>query len=71
MDDSSNQRHNGTYLAKLHDIVVITANYRLGLFGFLGGEQLRYRNDDNSTGNYAIADCILALTWAKQVSHAC
>ena len=44
---------------------------RLGLFGFLGGEQLRDRNADNSTGNYAVADCILALTWAQQVSHAC
>jgi carboxylesterase type B len=29
-DDSSNQRHNGSYLATKHKIVVITANYRLG-----------------------------------------
>lgn len=45
-------RHDGGRLAQ-KGVVVVTINYRLGVFGFLG------------TGNYGILDQIAALQWVK------
>lgn len=39
------------------NVVVVTFNYRLGIFGFLSTE------DENMPGNYGIKDAILALKW--------
>ena len=36
------------------DVVVVTTNYRLDLFGFYAADLLRTRGGDNSTGNYGI-----------------
>jgi hypothetical protein len=45
-------------------------NYRMGVFGFLGHEVLRSRNDDGSVGNYGLQDQQLALQWV-QVTQQC
>ena len=51
--------YDGGNLASRGDVVVVTINYRLGIFGFLA-------LDDNSThGNYGIADQIIALDWVR------
>lgn len=42
-------------------LIVVTVNYRLGVFGFLGSKQLSAKSSTNSTGNYGIADQRLAL----------
>lgn len=47
-----------------HKVVVVSTNYRLGVFGFSGSESLRAR--DNSTGNYGIQDQRLALVWVQK-----
>ena len=46
--------------------IVITINYRLGAFGFAGGEQLRVLDTkDGSTGNYGIQDQRMAFQWVQ------
>ncbi|KAL1492073.1 hypothetical protein ABEB36_012568 [Hypothenemus hampei] len=42
-----------------HNIIVVTINYRLGIFGFLS------TLDDNAPGNYALKDQVLSLQWVK------
>jgi len=49
----------------LGNVVVVTFNYRLGLFGFLGSQELRSRDLANSTGTYGLQDMIYATKWAK------
>jgi carboxylesterase type B len=43
--------------------VVITVNYRLTAFGFLGSDLLR--GDDNSTGNFGLQDQRQAMRWLR------
>jgi para-nitrobenzyl esterase len=56
--------YDGTRLARRGDVVVVTINYRLGVFGFLRGRELTGGIID-STGNEALLDCIAALEWVR------
>jgi carboxylesterase type B len=47
----------GSALAAIGDIIVITINYRLNLFGFLSS------TTDKISGNYGLYDQLLALKW--------
>lgn len=48
------------------DIIVVTADYRLNVFGFLGSEELRSRDSEaGSTGNYGIQDQRMAMKWVR------
>lgn len=49
--------YDGSYLALTGDVIVVTINYRLGLFGFLSTE------DDSARGNYGLWDQVLAIKW--------
>src|SRR5208282_6425761 len=60
---SSEPRHNGDFLAA-KGVVLVTINYRLGVFGFLATEELM-REDGGSAGNYGLMDMIAALQWVK------
>jgi para-nitrobenzyl esterase len=60
----SGRLHDGTSLATLGDVVVVTLNYRLGPFGFLhlaelGGEGYF------ASGNCGILDQVAALQWVQ------
>lgn len=47
--------------------LVVTLNYRLNVFGFLGSDQLRARDDPSrSTGNYGMQDQRMALRWVQE-----
>ncbi|EOD41562.1 hypothetical protein EMIHUDRAFT_193920 [Emiliania huxleyi CCMP1516] len=46
-------------------VVVVTLDYRLGAFGFLGGTAMRARDPDRSTGNYGIQDQRAAIKWVR------
>ncbi len=55
---------NGARLAARGDVVVVTLNYRLGLFGFLRGKGVCGDGLD-STGNEGLLDQIAALEWVR------
>ena len=57
--------YNGATLAHRGDVVVVTINYRLGLFGYLRGIDV-CGEALPSTGNEGLLDQIAALTWVKQ-----
>ena len=46
--------------------VVITINYRLGVFGFFAHPALSTESEHGISGNYAILDQIAALEWVKK-----
>lgn len=60
---SSEPRHNGDFLP-LKGVVLVTINYRLGVFGFLATADLA-KEADGATGNYGLRDQVAALQWVK------
>ncbi len=46
--------------------VLVTINYRLGLFGFYGHRDLAAESEDGSFGNFGLLDQIAALRWVKE-----
>jgi para-nitrobenzyl esterase len=64
MGSASQPLYNGSSFAALHDLVVVTLNYRLGLLGLLylgdlAGEAYRH-------GNVALLDQLAALRWVRE-----
>jgi len=56
--------YNGYFLAKAHDVVVVSVNHRLGIFGYLHlgeilGEQYA------ASGNSGMLDLVEALKWVR------
>lgn len=47
------------------DVVLVSINYRLGVFGFLTHPELSAESPDGVSGNYGILDQIAALKWIK------
>ena len=64
-DGAQNGAVDGRGIAASANAVVVVANSRLGVFGYLGSEELRSINPGNNTGNYGILDQRLALQWVK------
>jgi para-nitrobenzyl esterase len=48
-----------------HGIVLVTVNYRLGIFGFFAHPALTKESPHHSSGNYGLLDQILALRWVR------
>src|SRR5574344_1515830 len=45
------------------DVVLVSINYRLGVFGFLTYPELSAESENNVSGNYGILDQIESLKW--------
>ena len=61
----STATYNGAALAK-KGVVLVTTNYRLGVFGFLAHPELTKESPNHVSGNYAILDHIAALQWVQK-----
>ncbi len=46
-----------------HGVLLVTVNYRLGVFGFLAHPALTRESPHHASGNYGLMDQILALRW--------
>ncbi len=59
--------YDGAALAKAANAVVVTVNYRLGIFGFLSVAQLKSGADtQEDSGNFALLDLIKALQFVNR-----
>jgi para-nitrobenzyl esterase len=54
----------GTSLSR-RGVVVVTINYRLGLFGFFAHPGLTAESPHHSSGNYGLLDQLAALKWVR------
>ena len=57
--------YDGAVLAR-RGAIVVSINYRLGVFGYLAHPQLSARSPDGISGNYGLLDQIAALEWVQR-----
>jgi para-nitrobenzyl esterase len=63
--DASEPRYDGESMAK-KGMVVVTANYRLNIFGFLSLPELSKESPYKASGNYGMLDQVAALKWVQK-----
>jgi para-nitrobenzyl esterase len=63
--DGSEPRYDGESMAR-RGIVVVTLNYRLGLFGFFAHPELTKESPHHASGNYGLLDQAAALGWVRE-----
>ena len=56
---------NGEALAR-KGVVLVTINYRLGVFGFFSHPELTRESEHHASGNYGLLDQIAALQWVQR-----
>ncbi|WP_316800265.1 carboxylesterase/lipase family protein [Pedobacter frigidisoli] len=62
--DGSQPAYDGESMAE-NDIVYVTINYRLGVFGFLSHPELTRESEFSASGNYGLLDQLQALNWIR------
>ncbi|MGI4978906.1 MAG: carboxylesterase/lipase family protein [Janthinobacterium lividum] len=62
---SSEARQDGAVLAG-NGVIVVTMNYRMGIFGFFSHPALRAESPNKASGNYGLLDHTAALRWVKE-----
>lgn len=61
LENGSSNQHDGTLIAQQTGVIVVTINYRLGVFGFLAHPALTA--EAGQSGNYGLMDQQAALRW--------
>ncbi len=61
---ASEPRQDGARLAR-KGVVVVSLNYRLGVFGFLAHPELTKESGRGASGNYGLLDQVAALRWVR------
>ena len=62
---TSEARQDGQFLAH-RGVIVVSMNYRLGIFGFLSLPELADEDPHHSSGNYGLLDQAAALAWVHR-----
>jgi para-nitrobenzyl esterase len=62
---TSEARQGGQILAR-RGVVVVSMNYRLGIFGFFALPELAAESPHHSAGNYGLMDQAAAIQWVKR-----
>jgi para-nitrobenzyl esterase len=62
---SSEPRQDGEHLAR-KGVIVVSMNYRLGVFGFFALPSLAAESAQHAAGNYGLLDQAAALEWVKR-----
>jgi para-nitrobenzyl esterase len=57
-------RHDGEAFAR-RGVVLVTINYRLGVFGFYAHPELTRESGRDASGNYGLLDQLAALQWVR------
>ncbi|MBB5783871.1 carboxylesterase/lipase family protein [Nonomuraea jabiensis] len=64
LQNGSANQHDGTLIAQLENVVVVSVNYRLGVFGYLAHPLLAA--ESGTSGNYGLFDQQAALRWVRR-----
>jgi para-nitrobenzyl esterase len=62
---TSEARQEGGILSQ-KGVIVVSMNYRLGIFGFFSHPELTRESGHDSSGNYGLMDQLAALQWVKK-----
>jgi para-nitrobenzyl esterase len=62
---AANPVFDGSRLAQ-RGVIVISINYRVGIFGFLAHPQLTAESPQQASGNYGLLDQVAGLNWVKR-----
>jgi para-nitrobenzyl esterase len=62
---TSEARQDGQFLAH-RNVVVVSMNYRLGIFGFFVHPALTAESPHHASGNYGLMDAAAAIAWVKR-----
>jgi len=62
---TSEARQDGQFLAR-RNVVVVSMNYRLGIFGFFVHPELTAESPHQASGNYGLMDQAAAIAWVKR-----
>jgi para-nitrobenzyl esterase len=57
--------YDGAALVQAGNVIVVSINYRLGIFGYLSHPALDRGSADHSSGNYGLMDQLFALHWVR------
>lgn len=49
-----------------HGCILVSINYRIGIFGNFGLQELAEQDEHGSTGTYGIMDIVFALRWVRE-----